>query len=205
MILQRSTSPALDYLAMLLERISRQDDRAFAELHALTCNKLRKTAIGVCPGSPDIDDFLQEAYLRIWHSAASFDFQRASPMTWMCTIVRNVALDALRLKKLSLTNLDEAVSVAAPIEDIDSFDYVLARQITTGALQCLSEERRRLVSAAYFEGSSRQSLARQFGVPVGTIKTWLRRALQSVQVECMAAARKANPASASAKRALQHA
>jgi RNA polymerase sigma-70 factor (ECF subfamily) len=157
---------------------------------------LRKTALGVCPGSPDIDDIVQEAYLRIWRSAASFDIRRASPMTWMCTIVRNVAVDALRLKKLRLADLDEAMSVEAPVEDTDSFDYVLARQITTAALQGLSEERRRLVTLAYFEGLSRQTLARQLGVPVGTIKTWLRRALQSVQAECVSAARKTSPASA---------
>lgn len=190
---QRSTAPELHYLATLLERTSRRDAQAFAELHALTCNKLRKTAVGVCPGSCDIDDVLQEAYVRIWHAAASFDMNRASPITWMCTIVRNVALDAVRLKKLSLAGLEEAMSIPAPTEDNDGFDYILARQITNAALRGLPDERRRLVSLAYFEGMSRQSLAQQFDVPVGTIKTWLRRALVNLKSECLAAASKANP------------
>jgi RNA polymerase sigma-70 factor, ECF subfamily len=191
---QHSAAPTLHHLAMLLKRTAGRDARAFNELHALTCNKLRKTAVGVCPGSSDIEDILQETYLRIWHAAASFDVSRASPITWMCTIVRNVALDAVRRKKLSLTDLDEAMLVPAPFEESDGFDYVLAKRIADDALRGLPEERRKLVSLAYFEGMSRQALARQFGVPVGTIKTWLRRALEGVQVECLAAARKANPA-----------
>ena len=53
----------------------------------------------------------------------------------------------------------------------------------------LSEDRRRLLSLAYFEGISRHSLAEQFGVPVSTVKTWLRRALESIRTDCLVTAK----------------
>jgi RNA polymerase sigma-70 factor (ECF subfamily) len=81
------------------------------------------------------------------------------------------------------------MDVPAPGEEIEEFDYEFARQITAQALRNLPEDRRRLISLAYVEGMSRLSLAEQFGVPVGTIKTWLRRAIASVREECLASGR----------------
>ena len=180
---KRSLDDGLDLLADLLEKVGRADTAAFEQLHLLSRNKLRKTILSVCRTYCDIDDILQEAYLRIWRSAALFDRAVASPMTWLCTIARNLAIDSVRLRRLPWADLEEAMSIPAPSEDGDDFDYALAKRITTEAMNGLPEDRQRLLKLAYFEGMSRQSLAHQFGVPVGTIKTWLRRALISIQSE----------------------
>lgn len=184
-----STAAELRHLAALLQEIAGGNAQAFAELHALTRRKLQRTAAAACQGSSDADDVLQESYLKIWRAASSFDSSRASPITWMCTIVRNTALDSARARKLAVADLSDAMDVPAPVEEFEEFDYEFARQITAEALLNLPEDRRRLISLAYVEGMSRLSLAEQFGVPVGTIKTWLRRALASVREECSAAAR----------------
>lgn len=184
-----STAAELHHLATLLERIAVGDAGAFAVLHALTCRKLRRTAAPLCPAACDVEDILQESYLKIWRAASSFDPGRASPISWMCTIVRNTALDSNRARKMQLADLEDAMAVPAPAEDADEFDYEIAKRITVEALSGLPEDRRRLLSLAYFEGMSRHSLAEQFGVPVGTIKTWLRRALESIRVDCVAAAK----------------
>lgn len=184
---KRTSGPAHAHLVALLGRVARGDGRAFEQLHLLTRNKLRKTVLSICPGS-ETEDILQEAYLRIWRGASSFDAGLASPMTWMCTVARNVALDAVRLKRLPIADLDEALAVAAPTEDTDDFDYVLARQVSAEVIKSLPEDRRRLLSLAYSEGMSRQSLAQHFGVPVGTVKTWLRRTIIALQADCLAAA-----------------
>lgn len=183
-----STAAELEHLAALLEQVARGDARAFAALHALTWRKLRRTAASVCPEPSDVEDVVQDSYLKIWRAASSFDPGRASPISWMCTIVRNTALDANRAKKMLLADIEDAMAIPAPAEDADEFDYELAKQITVEALSDLPEDRRRLLSLAYFEGMSRHSLAEQFGVPVGTVKTWLRRALESVRADCLAAA-----------------
>ena len=194
---QRTSPPdQVRNLTRLVREVAHGNTRAFAALHALTCCKLRRTAASVCQSASDVEDVLQESYLKIWRAASSFDCSRGSPISWMCTIVRNTALDSARGRRLALADLEDAMTVAAPGEDIEEFDYDFARQLTVEAMSRLPEERRRLLSLAYFEGMSRLSLAQQFGVPVGTIKTWLRRALEGVQADCVAAAR-ASPLSAS--------
>jgi len=176
-------------LARLLERAALKDGRAFAELHTLTQNKLRKTAlaVGVSPG--DVDDILQEAYLKIWRNAASFDVKRASGITWLCMIVRNTAIDAVRARKLPTSELDEALLSSIPAETSggEKFDYTRAEPVAASALARLSEDRRTLIALAYIDGESRASLAQRFGVPVGTIKTWLRRTIAALRHECLAA------------------
>ena len=185
--------PAVMRLSELICRSGRGDERAFADLYASTHAKLRKTARTVSPKLIDVEDLLQDAYLKIWKHAASFDPARSSPITWMCTILRNTAIDALRLKQVAATGLDEAaLSIPDPAEaDADAFDYDLAGPIAAGAIDRLPDARRHLLSLAYLEGESRRQLSERFGVPVGTIKTWLRRTLETVRQDCLAYA--ANP------------
>ena len=180
----------MEHLGRLLSRISRQEARAFSELHALTRQKMRRTAVAVCGSSPDIDDILQDAYVKIWRNSANFDPERASPVTWMCRILRNTAIDALRRNKLPQADIDEALVVPNPIDTFmeDAFDYDAASPIAIQALGKLPEDRRTLIVLAYLKGESRLMLSRRFGVPVSTIKTWLRRALMSLKEDCAAAA-----------------
>jgi RNA polymerase sigma-70 factor (ECF subfamily) len=179
--------PTIERLSNLLARVGRGDQRAFTELLAATRNKLRKTAHPIAPSSADLDDLLQEAYLKIWKHAAQFDPSRSSPITWMCAIMRHTAIDAARLKQVPMAEFDEALSVPdASVQDADAFDYDLVQPIAAGVIEKLPPDRRHLLSLAYLEGESRLSLSQRFGVPVGTIKTWLRRTLTSVRAECLA-------------------
>ncbi|QOZ56339.1 sigma-70 family RNA polymerase sigma factor [Bradyrhizobium sp. CCBAU 53338] len=178
--------PMIERLSDLLARVGHGDQRAFAELFAATRSKLRKTARPIAPVSADLDDLLQDAYLKIWKHAASFDPARSSPITWMCAIVRNTAIDAVRLKQMPLADFDEALSVAEISESEDAFDYDFVQPIAARAIQRLPDQRRQLLSRAYLDGESRSMLAERFGVPVGTIKTWLRRTVVSLREECLA-------------------
>ncbi|WP_439368054.1 RNA polymerase sigma factor [Bradyrhizobium sp. PMVTL-01] len=171
----------------LLARVSRGDARAFSTLHTLTRGRLRRTALAVGAPSHDIEDILQETYLKIWRNACRFEVHRAPAMAWMSAIVRNTAIDHLRVKRLATDEFDEALSIAASEDPIDDLDYACAEPIAFSALARLPEDRRKLVALAYLEGESRASLSRRFGVPVGTIKTWLHRALLTVRKDCLAA------------------
>ena len=175
--------------AELLARAALKDGRAFAQLHTLTQNKLRKTALSAGASQTDVDDILQEAYMKIWRHAGSFDANRASAITWMCTIVRNTAIDAVRARKLPTSELEEALSipVASDTPDGDEFDYACAAPMAATALERLPEDRRKLIALAYIDGESRASLSERFGVPVGTIKTWLRRTIAVLRSDCLAA------------------
>ncbi|MGJ5072992.1 RNA polymerase sigma factor [Bradyrhizobium oligotrophicum] len=185
------------HLSGLLARAGRNDEQAFAELHAATIVKMRKTVRALLPSAADIDDILQDGYLKVWRHAASFDPARASPITWMCTIMRNTAIDALRATGVPTSELDEALAIPDPADsDDDEFDYALAEPIAREALERLPEERRRLLALAYLEGESRTRLSERFGVPVGTIKTWLHRSLLAVRKDCLGQAHAVTAAAA---------
>jgi RNA polymerase sigma-70 factor (ECF subfamily) len=179
-----------EILSHLLQRISRQDSRAFTELYRSTRAKMRRTALTVCGSSPDIDDILQIAYVKIWRNSAQFDPKLASPITWMCAILRNTAIDLIRVKKLPEATMEEALAIPNPPDTSsdDPFDYEAAAPIAMEALGKLPEDRRMLIVLAYLKGESRLVLSRRFGVPVGTIKTWLHRTLILLREDCAAAA-----------------
>lgn len=179
----------INNLNQLLRRISLSDQRAFTELYASTRNKMRKTALAVCGPSSDIDDILQVAYIKIWRSSVLFDPNRASPITWMCTILRNTAIDTLRIKKPLQADLEEALALPNPTDPSteDHFDYEAAAPIAIKALGKLPEDQRTLIVLAYLRGDSRLMLSRRFGVPVSTVKTWLRRTLMSLRKDCATA------------------
>ena len=100
--------------------------------------------------------------------------------------MRNTAIDAVRLKQVPMADFDEALTVPDISASEDAFDYDLAQPIAARAIQRLPDERRQLLSRAYLDGESRLMLAERFGVPVGTIKTWLRRTIVSLREECLA-------------------
>ena len=182
-----STAEGRDHLSLLIARAGDGDDAAFSALYALTSRKMRKTARTVCARGTEVEDILQDAYLKIWRNAPNFDPDRSSPISWMAVIVRNTAIDALRLKTLPTTDLDFALLVPEPVPDAsDGFDYDRARPIAATAIRQLPQDRQALLSLAYIDGESRQSLSERFGVPVGTIKTWLRRTLETVRSDCAA-------------------
>lgn len=175
-----------NHLADLMRRVSSGDNRAFSELHALTIHKMRKTALSVSPASADIEDVLQDAYLKIWRHASRFDPNLASPISWMTTIVRNTAIDAVRPVRIPTTGIEHAFSIADTDDQTeDDFDYGRARPIAAEIIGRLPDDRQQLLSLAYLEGESRMALAARFGVPVSTIKTWLRRTLVSVRTDCL--------------------
>ena len=187
---RRTCSAAVgrNYLADLMRRVSLGDDRAFSKLHALTIHKMRKTALSVSSASADTEDVLQDAYLKIWRHASRFDPDRASPISWMITIVRNTAIDAVRPVRIATTDIEHAFSIADTTDETDDeFDYARARPIAAEIIGRLPDDRQQLLSLAYLEGESRMALAERFDVPVSTIKTWLRRTLESVRTDCLLA------------------
>ena len=174
-----------NHLSFLIARAAEGEDAAFSELYALTHRKMRKTIHAVCPHGAEIEDILQDAYVKIWRNAPHFSPDRSSPISWMTVIARNTAIDALRLKSLPTIDLDLALFVPAPTPDsADEFDYERARPVAANAIRRLPDDRQALLSLAYIDGESRQSLSERFGVPVSTIKTWLRRALERVRTDC---------------------
>ena len=167
-----------DTLARLIAATAREDEAAFAELYDLTRRKLFGVALTVLRRRDLAEDVLQEAYIRVWRSAARFDPARGTAITWMATIVRNLAIDVKRSPAAAAT--DDTALMVIPFNGRSALDQVEAsddeRRLRC-ALKTLDPMRRKLVIAAYIQGQSREQLAQRFGAPVNTIKTWLRRAV----------------------------
>jgi RNA polymerase sigma-70 factor (ECF subfamily) len=170
-------------LVWLLAAVAKGDQLAFERLYAATRAKLYGVTLRILRRADLADEVIQDTYLKIWSAAGQFDPALASPITWMVAIARNRAIDLIRKKEaLSLEEVPEVMEVAA-----DTPHPLAAREMTEELkrlLACigrLDAERRKLVLLAYYDGFSRDQLARQFGKPVNSIKTWLRRSLIEIR------------------------
>jgi RNA polymerase sigma-70 factor (ECF subfamily) len=161
---------------------------AFARLYALTHAKLLGVALRILRDRALAEDVLQESYVKVWRHAASYDPAIASPMTWMATIVRHGAIDALRKRQLeALGNEEELATVASADPDpVEEMHLARLRPKALAAFARLPEEKRRLIMLAYLRDRSRQDLSQRFGVPANTVKTHLRRALLELRTTMFA-------------------
>ena len=183
---ERTPAGAGHDLTHLLIRIAARDAAAFAALYRATSAKLYGVVARILTRGDVAADVLQEAYVRIWERAGDFDPAKGSALAWMATIARNRALDeARRVRPGSLEDQPEGFEPAA--EDVDPLG---ARERSEGlaalidCLKGLDEEKRAIVLLAYYRGSSREALAKRFGRPVATIKTWLHRSLAQLR-DCL--------------------
>ena len=184
---ERASAGAGDGLADLLRQVAARDTTAFAALYKQTSAKLYGVVARVLTRGDVAADVLQEAYVRIWEKAGDFDPVKGSPLAWMATIARNRALDEVRrVRPISLEGQPEGFEPAA-----EEIDPLATRERSEGlaalvdCLKALDEEKRAVVLLAYYRGLSREALAKRFGRPVPTIKTWLHRSLAQLR-DCLA-------------------
>jgi RNA polymerase sigma-70 factor (ECF subfamily) len=176
------TSLCPERLGRLLAATAAKDQTAFAELYDLTKRKLFGIALLVLRRRDLAEDATQEAFIRIWRNARSFDPARGTPMTWMATIVRNLAIDVKRSPAAEPT--DDSELTVIPFNGRSALEVLEANddhRRLREALNRLDPMKRKLVIAAYLNGESREELAERFGAPVNTIKTWLRRAVLDIK------------------------
>jgi RNA polymerase sigma-70 factor, ECF subfamily len=170
-------------LSDLLARVAARDREAFAAVYNATSAKLWGIVVRILPRRDIAEDVLQDVYVRIWERAVSFDPAKASPITWMATIARNRAIDEVRRKSpVSIEDTPESLEVEqdapSPLDNAEmSEDLRRLHQ----CLQGLDAERREIVLLAYYNGLSRDELAKRFSHPVATIKTWLHRSLAQLR------------------------
>jgi len=170
-------------LNALVAAVAQGDRTAFEQLYDATRAKLYGVVLRILRRRELADEVIQETYLKIWGSAASFDPERASAVTWMVTIARNRAIDLVRRRsEASLEEEPEAMEVADDIPNplaARELSEDLKRLMT--CIGALDEDRRQMVLLAYYNGLSRDQLAVKFDKPVNTIKTWLRRSLIEIR------------------------
>lgn len=155
------------------------DRDAFAVVYQRTSAKLFGVCLRMLPVRAEAEEALQDAYLTIWQRAQLFDRERGSAMTWLLTVTRNRVLDRLRASgrwvaspiDLAMAVADSGDSAAMVLEDDQEQRRMLA------CIDALERGDAALIRAGFLEGSTYPLLATRTGLPLGTVKSRIRRAL----------------------------
>ncbi len=171
-----------DDLGQALTSVARGDRVAFRRLY----DQAGPVLFGICSrilrDRDAAEDAFQEAMLRIWQKSHLFDPARGAAMSWMISVTRNVVLDRLPARRGATVSLADE-NVAAMVEAVSSQrprDPGLAPDLRR-CLGLLDQKYRKSVIFAYHYGLSYEELAALADVPVGTIKTWIHRAVEKLQ------------------------
>ena len=167
-------------IAAALGRIPDGDRAALQTVYRLTSAKLFGVCLRILGERGEAEDVLQEVYVTVWRKAADFDASRASPMTWLIAIARNRAIDRLRSTRQSrnMDPIDSATEIADATAGADSaMESVQEHARLHGCLDGLASHERAALRGAFFDGNTYEDLAARMKVPLGTMKSWIRRAM----------------------------
>lgn len=183
----RTDEPALNSarlaLVEALVRTGQEDRDAFRFVYGVTSAKLFGICLRICGDRQGAEDVLHDVYLTIWNRAGGYEPGRASPISWLATIARNRAIDWRRR---------QARTRAAPVEEADAVpdtsprqdDALMADEASARLHDCLEGielRQRSAIRSAFFGGITYAELAERQSVPLGTMKSWVRRGLLALR------------------------
>jgi RNA polymerase sigma-70 factor (ECF subfamily) len=177
-------------LAELLARTALSDEAAYAEIYRLTASHLYGVALRILREAAAAEDALQEAYVSIWHRAASYDPAKAQPQTWLASIVRNRCLDRLRRREpdtVTMTRDDEETEIEYEAAGPTPVELLLAGAEANSVRECvdgLDGGQKQAIALAFYQGLSHAEIAQRLDRPLGTVKSWVRRALARLK-QCL--------------------
>ena len=198
-------------LAGWLARTALGDRAAFAALYQATSAHLFGVILRINRDRSQAEELLQDIYVNIWRAAGGFDAARAQPMTWLVSIARNRAIDSLRRAKTDVKTVSRSAPGAEGEEDMDLLaalpseaagplqllEQAAAARELTRCVRQLSAEQQQCVALAYYQGLSHAEVAEHLTHPLGTVKSWVRRALSALK-SCLARAAHAGDAATAA-------
>jgi RNA polymerase sigma factor (sigma-70 family) len=181
-------------LSDLLSRIAMGDRAAFDRLYRDTSPHLLGVILRIQRDRAQAEDVLQEVYVNVWRSAQSFNPALSQARTWLNSVARNRAIDSLRRRQSEPQTIsrfqagpdeddtdmlqDIAADTPGPLDLLEQASD--ARALTT-CMKDLSGEQQHSLALAYYQGLTHAEVAEQLGHPLGTVKSWVRRGLQSLK------------------------
>jgi RNA polymerase sigma-70 factor (ECF subfamily) len=176
---RHSASFDRDQLSAALARVAEGSQAALAEVYQRSSAKLFGICLRILGDRSEAEDALQDIYVNVWRKAGSFDPARASPITWLAALARNRSIDRRRARG---TRESAPVEEAAELADggDDALTRLLAAEEGVRIATCLDELDARqngAIRSAFYEGLSYPELAARASVPLGTMKSWIRRGL----------------------------
>ncbi len=167
----------------LLARCAAADQAALRRLYELASPVLFACLTRILRRKALAEEALQDVFVSIWQRAGQFQSSRGRPMAWMISIARYRAIDLLRHERLApvpVPDLPERGDPEGPSDD----EWAPAPGLLERCLGLLTEQQRHCLQLAFVGGSSHEDIARLTGNPLGTVKSWIRRGLQSLR-QCL--------------------
>lgn len=174
------TEAARARLREAMQRLAEGDRSALEWIYQATSAKLFGICLRILGDRGEAEDALQDVYVSLWQRAKNYDPERASPISWLAVFARNRAIDRLRMGKVrsAAVSVDEAAGIpdCHPLADavLESSERSARIHDCIGTLE---ERQQDAIRTAFFEGSTYSELAERRGVPMGTMKSWVRRGL----------------------------
>ena len=186
-----TAGPAPQLLGALMFRVAMRDQAAFKQLYDATSRCLLGIIVRLLRERAWAEEVLQEAYVNIWNAAPTYSAVKAQPMTWLMTIARHKALDALRSTRSERAHVqrplradedDDGSSGLPDLADerlgpLDQMLQSLEAQRLRRCLQALEASQRQAIALAFYDGLTHVELAARLRQPLGTVKAWVRRGL----------------------------
>jgi RNA polymerase sigma factor (sigma-70 family) len=173
--------------SVLVEKLLQRDDEAFRWLYDHYSAALYGVLLKVVREEEQAQDLLQEVFVKIWNNLSQYDTKKGRLFTWMLNIARNTAIDAIRAgKSMSRPSsaqtlaTDEAGTFAVDREyaiSPENPDHIGLHEV----VEQLRPERKQLIDLVYFSGYTHEEAADELGLPLGTVKTRIRSALQELK------------------------
>jgi RNA polymerase sigma-70 factor (ECF subfamily) len=162
-----------------LRLVAGGDRGALQAVYDATSSKLFGVVLRILNDRSEAEDVLQEVYISVWTKAGQFDESRASPITWLAAMARNRAIDRQRQVGRRIQRpIEDAEDIADDHES--GLDAVLRTETSTrldGCIAELEDQQQKALKTAFFDGRTYEDVATLFGVPTGTMKSWIRRSL----------------------------
>ena len=161
--------------------ISGHDQLALAKLYDLTVSRVYSVALRIVRHTHLAEEVVSDVYLQVWRDASRYDTARGRVLGWLLIISRSRALDILRRQDEAFSHPEPYDLIAEPeSSEKTAHDLLEAAQVGTalqGAMKALTPLQRQLLSLAFFRGLSHTEIVEHSGIPLGSVKTHIRRAL----------------------------
>lgn len=178
-----------DALAELVAAAGAGCRPSFARLYALTHRRLFGIVLRMQPHRGDAEEVLQEVYVKVWRHCATFDADKGCAIHWLIGIARHAALDSRRRASRRPVAATPVLDGGDPFagmasNELDPLDGLVAAsrsQAVVDALCRLTQAQRDSLTLAFYEGLTHAEIALRLDQPLGTVKSWIRRALQALR------------------------
>jgi RNA polymerase sigma factor (sigma-70 family) len=168
-------------LAALVGRVAAGDEKALGELYDATSGRIFSMARGITRNQACAEEVTEDVYWQAWRQALRFDPRRGNVMAWLLTLARSRALDHLRRVDPAQSHPEPETLIAdTPGERANPSELLSttqAERCLDAALQCLDAQPRQLIALAFYRGLTHEEIAAQTNLPLGTVKSHIRRAL----------------------------